>query len=97
MAPVVSQSRCSYLLASPVFISDFTHFAIAIDHVQALLAERAALSLRLHQARGALPPGHPALAYSPHHLDDKGALLWEREWTGGTGWGDVEDDGGDDE
>ncbi|KIP11204.1 hypothetical protein PHLGIDRAFT_114860, partial [Phlebiopsis gigantea 11061_1 CR5-6] len=68
-----------------------------IDHVQALLAERAALALRLHRARATLPRGHPALAYPSHLLDDKGVLLWDREWTGGTGWGDVEDDAGDDE
>ena len=70
---------------------------VAIDHISALLAERAVLSSRLNQARAALPNGHPALSCASKHLDDKGTPLWEREWTGGTGWGDVEDDGGDDD
>ncbi|EKM58248.1 uncharacterized protein PHACADRAFT_90008, partial [Phanerochaete carnosa HHB-10118-sp] len=68
-----------------------------IDHLNALLTERTKLMARLNQARATLSPGHPALQYPPNHLDDKGIPLWEREWTGGTGWGDAEDDAGDDE
>ncbi|GJE88599.1 bHLH domain-containing protein [Phanerochaete sordida] len=68
-----------------------------IDHLNELLAERMTLTARLHQARAALMPGHPALHYMPNHVDDKGVPLWEREWTGGTGWGDAEDDAGDDD
>ena len=70
---------------------------LAIDHLNALLDERMSLTARLNQARAALVPGHPALQYSRNHLDDKGTPLWEREWNGGTGWGDAEEDAGDDD
>jgi hypothetical protein len=70
---------------------------LAIDYLNALLAERASLSSRLDHARAVLTPGHPALSCAPALLDDKGTPLWEREWTGGSGWGDAEDDGADDD
>ena len=51
--------------------------------------------MRLAQARSVLPQGHPALLLMPQHMDEKGVPLWEREWGGGTGWKDGEDDGED--
>ena len=41
-----------------------------------------------------MAPGNPALEVSPSHLDENKIPLWEREWNGGSGWGD---DGMDDE
>ncbi|KAI0703441.1 hypothetical protein BC835DRAFT_1263016, partial [Cytidiella melzeri] len=63
-----------------------------IDHLNALLSEQSALKARLQHAQNVLPRGHPALATSSDHLDDKGVPLWEREWNGGAGWKDGEDD-----
>lgn len=74
-----------------------TFFSSAIDHLNDLLADRLSLKRRLEQARSVLGPGHPALVCSPNHLDDKGVPLWEREWNGGTGWGEGDDDGGGDD
>lgn len=66
----------------------------AIDHIQSLLSEQQVLLQRLSNARSTLSaqnPGHPALNVSPEHTDvnvgGHGVALWEREWTGGTGWG----------
>ena len=91
--PLLGVDQRAYPYFSPVVLT----IILAIDHLNALLAERANLSARLDHARAVLNPGHPALACTPTHLDDKGTPLWEREWTGGTGWGDVEDDGGDED
>ena len=68
---------------------------LAIDHLHALLATRTALKDRLTRARSVLSPNHPALNTSADHLDEKGVPLWEREWNGGTGWKDGEDEGED--
>lgn len=65
---------------------------LAIDHVQALLADRSSLLVRLHRARSSLPPGHPAL--TSLSADPP----WEREWKGGEGkLGDEDPDGSDGE
>ena len=48
---------------------------------------------RLRAARGALPPLHPLLQT---HLVPGEVPLWEREWTGGVGAGDDDDEGEDD-
>jgi len=61
-----------------------------IDHVQALLADHAALKDRLNRARSILPPGHMALV----PLMGSEQPLWEREWHGGVG---LLDDGNADE
>lgn len=87
VVPLGSNIDCSYAPISFVLT-----LSSAIDHLNALLAERATLSTRLERARAALGNGHPALAVSPNHLDDKGTPLWERDWNGGTGWGDADDD-----
>ncbi|KAH8099975.1 hypothetical protein BXZ70DRAFT_197169 [Cristinia sonorae] len=76
-----------------------------IDHLQGLLSERQTLLQRLAFAQSTLSardPNHPALRISPEHLvgfatgsngdgGGGGVALWEREWTGGTGWGGDED------
>jgi len=74
-----------------------------IDYLHSLLSDRSDLMNRLNYARSSLVPGHPALLFSPAHLDEKGIPLWEREWGGGSGWvssigsGDGGDgDGGED-
>ncbi|PSR78996.1 hypothetical protein PHLCEN_2v7183 [Hermanssonia centrifuga] len=68
-----------------------------IDHLHALLTEQETLKSRLIRARTALVPGHPALSISSKHLDERGMPLWEREWNGGTGWNDNDNDEADDE
>ncbi|KAF8591054.1 hypothetical protein K439DRAFT_1327816 [Ramaria rubella] len=52
-----------------------------IEHIQALLDEKATLLARLDHARTVLGPGHPA-AYSDISL---GQAPWERDWDGGKG------------
>ena len=65
----------------------------AIDHLNALLAERTDLLERLQYARSVLPSNHPALIVPPQHMDpERGVALWEREWNGGTGMGMGGDD-----
>ena len=78
------------------YVSPVLTIFLAIDHLTALLADRTTLTSRLNNARAALSPGHPALSCAPNHLDEKGIPLWEREWTGGTGWNDADDDADDD-
>ncbi|KAJ7077132.1 hypothetical protein B0H15DRAFT_955233 [Mycena belliarum] len=65
----------------------------SIDYMHELLSERAALGARLERARGALPPGHPALA-PPGHAEAE--PLWEREWKGGVHAEEDADDDDDD-
>lgn len=63
---------------------------LAIDHIQDLLSDHAALKDRLNRARSVLPPGHMALF--PQTGGEQ--PLWEREWHGGVG---LLDDGNADE
>lgn len=60
-----------------------------------LLEDRQGLLARLHAARGALPFNHPLVR--PHARPNAAdPALWEREWTGGVGTGDDDDEGDDD-
>ncbi|TFK49611.1 hypothetical protein OE88DRAFT_1662139 [Heliocybe sulcata] len=59
-----------------------------IDYVTGLLDERRALLVRLEHARARLRPDHPALRPSSANT----IPLWEREWTGGTGDGDLDEE-----
>ncbi|KZT18127.1 hypothetical protein NEOLEDRAFT_1143796 [Neolentinus lepideus HHB14362 ss-1] len=59
-----------------------------IDYITDLVGERAALLARLHRARSRLQPDHPALRSSSANT----VPLWEREWTGGTGDADLDQD-----
>ncbi|TFK23637.1 hypothetical protein FA15DRAFT_620591 [Coprinopsis marcescibilis] len=54
-----------------------------IDYINELLCEKAALAERLQRGRAMLPPGHPVQTPPSNPL-------WEREWKGGEGKGDVE-------
>ncbi|KAG5652162.1 hypothetical protein H0H81_006047 [Sphagnurus paluster] len=57
-----------------------------IDYINEILDERSALLTRLHNARSALLPGHPALQYQPSYDSGEDPLPpWEREWKGGHG------------
>ncbi|KAG6830876.1 hypothetical protein H0H92_014241 [Tricholoma furcatifolium] len=62
-----------------------------IDYINELQDERSALLARLHRARSALPPGHPALVPPISRIgggeddDADGVPPWEREWKGGSG------------
>ncbi|KAJ3480652.1 hypothetical protein NLI96_g8202 [Meripilus lineatus] len=65
-----------------------------IAYIQALMEERTNLTQRLTYARSALSHSSlnnhsQILQVSPANLDDKGVPLWEREWSGGTGWAEI--------
>ena len=66
----------------------------AIDHLNALLAERTDLLERLQYARSVLPPNPPALIVASQHMDpERRIALWERvEWGTGMGMGGDDDD-----
>lgn len=69
-------------------------FKTAIAYIQALMEERTNLTQRLTYARSALSHSSlnnhsQILQVSPANLDDKGVPLWEREWSGGTGWAEI--------
>lgn len=72
----------------PLFLS-LIFFLLAIDYIHDLISERSTLQQRLDRARSLLPPGHPATL----PLSNEAPVLWEREWTGGTG---ILDDIGED-
>ena len=59
---------------------------IAIEHIQALLDDKAALMFRLERARVVLGPGHPVLYSDKYSF---GKAPWERDWDGGKGLMDV--------
>ncbi len=56
-----------------------------------LLADREALRTRLERARSVLPPGHPAR--TPLQSEP----LWEREWKGGAGHADEDNEDEEDD
>ncbi|KAF9450064.1 hypothetical protein P691DRAFT_811205 [Macrolepiota fuliginosa MF-IS2] len=58
-----------------------------IDYINELLSERSTLFARLHRAKSTLPPGHSALVPVC-----AGEPLWEREWKGGEGQLDGDED-----
>ncbi|KAJ7761980.1 hypothetical protein DFH07DRAFT_883335 [Mycena maculata] len=64
-----------------------------IDYMNELLADRDALRGRLDRARAALPPGHPARTPADADADP----LWEREWKGGAGHADEDEDAEEDD
>ncbi|KII85173.1 hypothetical protein PLICRDRAFT_63415, partial [Plicaturopsis crispa FD-325 SS-3] len=59
-----------------------------IDYIQDLISERSALLTRLHAAAAVLPPTHPS---HPSRLPSE-ERLWEREWTGGHGHEDEDEE-----
>jgi hypothetical protein len=62
-----------------------------IDYLSELVNGQTALMQRLENARAMLPPGHPLL--DPPSTPP----LWERQWTGGEGKMEADDDEDDDE
>lgn len=63
-----------------------------IEYIRALLTERQGYLARLEIARQSLAPGHHTLTVQPEYLDALGVPLWDREWNGGTGVMEGEDD-----
>lgn len=61
-------------------------FLAAIDYLSSLVNEQTSLLQRLDHARSILPPGHPLLEIPSQ------PPCWERQWTGGEGKADDDDE-----
>ncbi|PCH42470.1 hypothetical protein WOLCODRAFT_137925 [Wolfiporia cocos MD-104 SS10] len=67
-----------------------------IDYIHSLLSQHQGLLVRLQVARNTLlHQGNPPFPVPPQYLDANGVPLWDREWNGGTGINeDEEEEGG---